>query len=142
MLGILARDVRISRREPVSAKELLVRPAAVRNIERTVREVNDIIVDHQRVRASLSLQVLDDISRRLNREAHHVVLNDIINVALQLIRRAIAVRSKERAVHAPKLIVLQKLLAESSSIDVFPIPPSRRRRRAAGGIVIVSLYAG
>ena len=68
-------------------------------------------------------EVLDDISRRLNREAHHVVLNDFINVALQLIRRAIAVRSKERSVHAPKLIVLQKLLAESSSIDGFPIPP-------------------
>ena len=97
--------------------------------------MNEIIVHKQLLRLRLNLQVLDDISRRLNREAHHVVLNDIINVALQLIRRAIAVRSKERAVHAPKLIVLQKLLAESSSIDGFPIPP---RGLSPPGKVIVS----
>ena len=84
-------------------------------------------------------EVLDDISRRLNRAAPHVVLNNVVNVALQLIRRAIAVRSKERAVHAPKLIVLQKLLAESSSIDGFPIPP---RGLSPPGKVIVRACAG
>ena len=145
VLGILRVGARVHSRKPVPAEELLLCPMGIRDVERAVREIDQVLVNQKLVRASLNLQILDDIASRLSRVTAHIVLYHVVYLSPDILSRAVAVRCEERTVNTPQLMRLQVLLTKNGSVDAFTVPPYRRRRaarRAAGGRVKVSLCAG